>query len=180
MSNHFRTKSLDHILAEMETTISKYGSSSNLTTNQRQEVDIVQLVYYTALALRKEIKSHTEGSDLAGSNRNSDTAQANPPLSAPTNTDELDEILTQLENAVARDIQLRLTQHRSGRSPKSSHAEAKAKIARLIALKQREELEQALADYKKMHPSIVHPYYLKLLDRIAELNTIIGSSDELT
>jgi hypothetical protein len=49
-----------------------------------------------------------------------------------------------------------------------------------MELAKHEELEQALADYKKMHPSIVHPYYLKLLDRIAELNTIIGSSDELT
>lgn len=40
----------------------------------------------------------------------------------------LEEIVTKLENAVQRDIQLRLTQHRSGRSPKSTHAEAIAAI----------------------------------------------------
>jgi hypothetical protein len=92
---------------------------------------------------------------------------SNPPLSDPTNTDELDEILN-IDEIVAY------------LAENNDLHPFKAKIARLIALKQREELEQALADYKKMHPSIVHPYYLKLLDRIAELNTIIGSSDELT
>lgn len=46
--------------------------------------------------------------------------------------DELDEILTQLENAVARDVQLRITQHVSGKSPKSSHFGAKAAIEAYI------------------------------------------------
>ena len=41
----------------------------------------------------------------------------------------LDKVLTKLENEVARDIQLRVTQNRSGKAPKQSHYEAKQTIA---------------------------------------------------
>lgn len=44
----------------------------------------------------------------------------------------IDTILTTLENAVSQDTALRITQHRSGRSPKSTHAEAVRQIYELI------------------------------------------------
>lgn len=51
-----------------------------------------------------------------------------------TTTDQaIDEVLIKLENDVAHDVQKRITQHSSGRSPKSSHAEAKAALSQLLA-----------------------------------------------
>lgn len=44
---------------------------------------------------------------------------------------EVREVLTNLENAVARDVALRIQQNRSGRSPKSIHREALNKITEL-------------------------------------------------
>jgi len=49
----------------------------------------------------------------------------------------LGEILTKLENAVQHDISLRMTQHRSGRSPKSIHAEALTALTQLIQERER-------------------------------------------
>ena len=47
----------------------------------------------------------------------------------------VDTILAKLENEVARDISLRMTQHRSGRSPKSIHAESKTLLHSLLISK---------------------------------------------
>lgn len=58
----------------------------------------------------------------------------NAPAS-PQSTPEplsIEKILTTLENEVARDITKRITQHTSGRSPKSSHYKAKAQLVTLI------------------------------------------------
>lgn len=54
-----------------------------------------------------------------------------------TPDEELEEILTTLENTVQNDIALRQSQSKSGRSPKSIHAEA---LAKLKAREQRIEI----------------------------------------
>lgn len=45
---------------------------------------------------------------------------------------QIDEILLTLENEVALDMNRRFNQHSSGKSPKSSHAEAKTKLHQLV------------------------------------------------
>jgi hypothetical protein len=86
---------------------------------------------------------------------------SNPPLSDPTNTDELDEILN-IDEIVAY------------LAENNDLHPFKAKIARLIALKQREELEA----FRNSEGEIVFLTEQGLRytnSQIARLNTIIGS-----
>ncbi len=53
----------------------------------------------------------------------------------------IEAILTKLENEVSRDTALRVTQNRSGRSPKSSHAEATQALERLMLQERIDELK---------------------------------------
>lgn len=59
----------------------------------------------------------------------------------------IDEILTKLENEVAQDVANRIHQNRSGRSPKSSHAEAKAKLSALLVEAELKGAEMQIAEY---------------------------------
>lgn len=87
------------------------------------------------------------------------TMSAATPQPSPTNlSDELNRILERLENEVAHDIQLRLTQHRSGRSPKSIHREAIAAITAAYAEAIRGAVPQwADEAYYTKHPVVWKP-----------------------
>lgn len=99
------------------------------------------------------------------------------------NTSKVDAILTRLENEVARDVALRVQQHRSGRSPKSSHAEARAAIEQLIAearIEAKEEHRDDLKDILRRNwpsfPKAVPKFFIEIDLGVleAELNQMKG------
>lgn len=65
-----------------------------------------------------------------------------------TDSSELDEILTKLENAVQHDLIIREQGRRSGRSPKSIHSEAKAQI--LSRYRSLSEIKKAVGEMDKL------------------------------
>lgn len=109
--------------------------------------------------------------------------------SAYTDLDaQLDEILTRLENAVARDVTMRTMHHSATRSPKSVHRDAKQALTKLIADEKREARQETIgkifgdirsADLKalirkaEMMQDLISP--LKGLDRMGK----IGRQEEV-
>lgn len=84
---------------------------------------------------------------------------------------ELDVILTKLENAVQHDLIMR-EQGRSGRSPKSIHAEARAAIAAYVSTKEREaRIDEAKTAYGLVDID-VETTLEAIKERIARLNDV--------
>jgi hypothetical protein len=104
--------------------------------------------YGTALYEQGKLKGQHRGNDLITEDSTPPQSDLESPLSAPTNTDELDEILLDFAKGLRVIDEDRLNRKISttqeGYFRVEEHAEAKAKIAHLIVQKQIEELENIL------------------------------------
>jgi hypothetical protein len=110
------------------------------------------------------MSKHTEGSDLASEGL-ADSDLSNPPLSAPTNTDELDEIL----ESVAIKSANQYGGFEEWETPDEKEeviGEAKRKLAHLIVQKQIEELESVRTEQGGHN---LEELCCELCDRIAQL-----------
>lgn len=127
----------------------------------------------------EELQSQAEVNDLAKSHFKATGDFANPPLLAPTNTDEpeLDDILDEVTG----------TYGSSSVEVYEKKVRAKSALARLIALKQREQAIRLKSDWDKWlafddddpAESVLFKDIIAWLEyEIAELNRIIGDSDE--